>query len=96
MVRVADTDGRPAWWLVATSNDAADAFPILCSDDLAEWRLSGFVFPQGAAPAWTLTGENRADFWAPELHRVGGEYWLCFTARERHGAPVPAGGEHLA
>jgi hypothetical protein len=85
VVRVAGADGRPAWWLVATSNDAPDAFPILCSDDLASWRLSSFVFPRGAAPAWTLTGANRADFWAPELHRVGGEYWLCFTARERHG-----------
>ena len=77
------TTGRPAWWLLATSNDAPDAFPILRSDDLKDWRLDGFVFPRGRAPGWALTGEGEADFWAPELHRVGAEYWVCFTARQR-------------
>src|SRR6185312_2152678 len=74
--------GRPAWWLTVTSNDAPDAFPILRSDDLHDWRLEGFVFPRGQAPPWALTGEGRADFWAPELHRVGRDYWVCFTARQ--------------
>jgi len=73
--------GREAWWLVATSNDAPDAFPILRSDDLETWRLCGFVFPRGQTPDWALTGEGQADFWAPELHRIGEGYWLCFTAR---------------
>ena len=75
--------GRPAWWLTVTSNDAPDAFPILTSDDLFDWRLEGFVFPRGQAPAWALTGENQADFWAPELHRVGEEWWVLFAARRR-------------
>jgi hypothetical protein len=70
------------WRLVVTSNDAADAFPILRSRDLRDWRLCGHVFPEGRTPPWTLTGEHRADFWAPELHRVGAEYWLVFAARE--------------
>jgi len=73
--------GRPAWWLTVTSNDAPDAFPILRSDDLHDWRLEGFVFPQGRTPPWALTGVHQADFWAPELHRVGGEWWVCFAAR---------------
>jgi hypothetical protein len=68
--------------LVATSNDAADAFPILRSPDLRQWEHAGFVFPAGAAPPWAITGENVADFWAPELHRVGDGYLLCFTARD--------------
>jgi arabinan endo-1,5-alpha-L-arabinosidase len=33
------------WWLVATSNDAPDAFPILHSTDLQHWDPRGFVFP---------------------------------------------------
>jgi len=78
-----EEDGGPAWYLTATSNDAANAFPILKSDDLETWRPEGFVFPEGRSPAWCLTGHDRADFWAPEMHRVGGEYWLVFTARER-------------
>ena len=73
--------GRSAWWLTVTSNDAPDAFPILRSEDLTDWRLEGFVFPRGQTPPWALTGEGQADFWAPELHRVGREYWVCFAAR---------------
>jgi GH43 family beta-xylosidase len=88
--RIRDGYGDPAvlrtgdgYHLVATSNDAPDAFPILRSRDLREWELAGFVFPQGSAPAWAITGEGAADFWAPELHRIDGRYLLCFTARNR-------------
>ncbi|RYG10251.1 MAG: glycoside hydrolase family 43, partial [Caulobacteraceae bacterium] len=55
--------------------------PILSSSDLKTWRLTGFVFPSGAAPAWAVTEPNLADFWAPELHEVGQEWWVCFSAR---------------
>ena len=67
--------------LVATSNDAPDALPILRSTDLVEWQPLGFVFPQGGNPAWTLAGTKVGDFWAPEMARVGAEYWLTYTAR---------------
>src|SRR5882724_6771603 len=49
------------WWLVATSNDAPDAFPILHSADLEHWQPEGFVFPQGREPAWAAKGRNTAD-----------------------------------
>lgn len=68
--------------LVATSNDAPDAFPIMLSTDLANWHHAGFVFREGRAPPWTATGRRVADFWAPEMARVGDEYWLVYTARE--------------
>ncbi|MFD1611958.1 glycoside hydrolase family 43 protein [Sphingomonas tabacisoli] len=86
--RIRDGYGDPAvlrtgeaWHLVATSNDAPDAFPILRSPDLKKWNLTGFVFPRGEAPSWMITAENLADYWAPELHKVGRGYLLCFTAR---------------
>ena len=87
------------YYLVATSNDAPDAFPILHSHDLATWEPVGFVFPEGQAPDWTATGRHVADFWAPEMARVGYEYWLCYTAREKSNslaigianAPHPTG-----
>ena len=69
------------WWLVATSNDAPDAFPILHSPDLATWSPRGFVFAEGETPAWTAAGLRNGDFWAPEIARVGAEYWLSYTAR---------------
>jgi hypothetical protein len=77
VVRVAAGDYR----LLVTSNDAPDAFPILASADLLTWTLTGFVFPRGAAPSWTLTGPEVSDFWAPELHRVGDAWLVCFCAR---------------
>jgi hypothetical protein len=70
------------WWLVATSNDAPDAFPILHSTDLEHWEPRGFVFPQGEEPGWAAKGRNVADFWAPEMAKVGDEYWTVFTARQ--------------
>jgi hypothetical protein len=87
------------WWLVATSNDAPDAFPILHSTDLEHWEPSGFIFPEGKEPSWAATGRNVADFWAPEMARVGEEYWTVFTARQTSNAlaiglaraPTPTG-----
>jgi arabinan endo-1,5-alpha-L-arabinosidase len=72
--------------LVATSNDAPDAFPILRSADLETWVHEGFVFPRGQNPDWTAAGVRVGDFWAPEIARVGDEYWLVYTARDRTNA----------
>jgi arabinan endo-1,5-alpha-L-arabinosidase len=71
------------YYLVATSNDAPDSFPILHSDDLDQWRHVGFAFPEGEAPEWTAAGLKIGDFWAPEIARVGDEYWMVYTARDR-------------
>jgi hypothetical protein len=74
------------YYLIATSNDAPDAFPILHSDDLVHWEHKGFVFPEGNQPAWTAKGRNVGDFWAPEMAKVGEEYWLVYTARRASNA----------
>lgn len=77
---------RADYWLVATSNDAPDAFPILHSTDLQHWEPKGFVFPEGHLPQWCAKGRKVADFWAPEMHKVGDEYWVVFTARQPSNA----------
>ena len=74
------------YFLVATSNDAPDAFPILHSDDLVHWEHKSFVFPRGKEPEWTATGTRVADFWAPEMAKVGDEYWVAYTARQKSNA----------
>ncbi|PAX08673.1 glycoside hydrolase family 43 protein [Sphingomonas lenta] len=74
------------YYLTATSNDAPDAFPVLHSHDLQHWTHRGFVFPEGDTPAWTAKGRRVGDFWAPEMARVGNEYWLCYTARQASNA----------
>ena len=74
------------YFLVATSNDAPDAFPLLRSDDLQTWEPVGFVFPAGQTPSWAAAGRHQGDYWAPEMARVGDEYWLCYTARQLNDA----------
>jgi GH43 family beta-xylosidase len=74
------------YYLIATSNDAPDAFPILYSIDLVHWELQSFVFPRGREPVWAATGSRVADFWAPEMAKVGEEYWVAFTARQKSNA----------
>src|SRR5205085_10756264 len=74
------------YYLLATSNDAPDAFPILHSDDLVHWEHKGFVFPEGQQPSWAATGRFVADFWAPEMARAGEEYWVAYTARQANNA----------
>lgn len=74
------------YFLVATSNDAVDAFPILHSHDLESWTHVGFVFPEGEAPQWTAHGRSVGDYWAPEMAKCGDEYWLVYTARQRSNA----------
>jgi hypothetical protein len=80
-----EEDGASVYYLVVTSNDAPNAFPILRSSDLEQWQLEGFVFPEGRWPDWIAQGAGRSDCWAPELHRSGDEYLLCFSAREHDG-----------
>jgi beta-xylosidase len=90
------TDG---YYLLATSNDAPDAFPLLHSVDLVHWEHLGFVFPQAEEPEWTARGIKVADFWAPEMAKVGDEYWVVYTARQKSNAlaiglarsPTPTG-----
>ena len=74
------------YWLSATSNDAPDAFPILHSRDLEHWEPRGFIFPEGEQPEWAARGRDVADFWAPEMAKVGDEYWAVFTARQKSNA----------
>jgi GH43 family beta-xylosidase len=74
------------YYLLATSNDAPDAFPILHSTDLIRWEHRGFVFPHGQEPGWTAKGPQVADFWAPEMAKVGDEYWVVYSARQRSKA----------
>ena len=77
---------QEGYYLTATSNDAVDAFPILHSHDLQAWTHKGFVFPKSTAPEWTAQGRRVGDFWAPEMAKVGDEYWLVYTARKQDNA----------
>jgi GH43 family beta-xylosidase len=72
-------DGKQ-YVMTCTSGGAADAFPIRTSIDLVTWTQVGSVFPSGKHPSWA-TG----DFWAAEIHKVGTQYVVYFTARNSDG-----------
>ncbi|HEY7957966.1 MAG TPA: glycoside hydrolase family 43 protein [Polyangia bacterium] len=72
-------DGKQ-YVLSCTSGGAANAFPIYTSSDLITWKSAGHILPSASKPAWA-TG----DFWAPEIHAVGGHYVAYFSARNTDG-----------
>ncbi len=56
------------------------SFALYTSPDLVSWKAAGHIFAGGKGPKWA-TG----DFWAPEIHRVGGHYVAYFSARHTSG-----------
>ncbi|MBV9945639.1 MAG: family 43 glycosylhydrolase, partial [Myxococcales bacterium] len=71
------------YYVVVTSNDAPQSFPIVRSSDVRTWTHVGFVFPGAHKPAWAAPPHEGGEYWAPELHSVGDEFVVCFTAREK-------------
>lgn len=86
-----DDDGEAGYYLITTSNDAPDSFPLLFSKDLESWTFINYVFPQGQKPSWASEGEGVSDYWAPEMHKVNGEFRIYFVAREKESGELCIG-----
>ncbi|MBC8052399.1 MAG: family 43 glycosylhydrolase [Sphingobacteriaceae bacterium] len=86
-----DRSGETFFYLLATSNDAPQSFPILRSKNLSDWELVNFVFPHGNKPEWAAEGEHISDYWAAEMHQVGEEFRVYFVAREKVGSELCIG-----
>ena len=74
------------YYLVATSNDAPDAFPILHSDDLEHWEHPASSSPKGGnrsgprpAARWRISGR-------PRWRGLAMNIWVGFTARQASNA----------
>jgi hypothetical protein len=80
-----------AYYLVSTSNDAPDAFPIVRSKNLIDWEFVGYVFPREHKPLWAADNEGISDYWAPEMHWVNGEYRVYFVARDKESGELCIG-----
>lgn len=67
------------YYASATSNEWAPLFPIFKSDDLVNWELVNYVFPDGA-PDWA-----KNNFWAPELSydEEQNKIYAYYTARDK-------------
>ncbi|WP_339875645.1 glycoside hydrolase family 43 protein [uncultured Algoriphagus sp.] len=68
-----------SYYASATSNEWAPLFPIFKSDDLVNWELVNYVFPDGA-PDWA-----KNNFWAPELSYDAeqNKIYAYYTARDK-------------
>ena len=66
------------YYATATSGGWSPFFPIAHSRDLTNWKIVGSVFKQ--MPAWA-----KGDFWAPELTKDNGKFYVFYTARRDDG-----------
>lgn len=78
-----DPTANDTYYLLSTSNDAPDSFPIIRSENLTDWEFVSFVFPKGNKPLWAADGEFVSDYWAPEMHKVRNEFRVYFVARDK-------------
>jgi GH43 family beta-xylosidase len=92
-------DARTAgfrYFMVCTTDHAANAITIRKSPDLVHWYPAGYVFPKGRQPWWARhsTGRHGGRFWAPEIYRIGQRWVVYFAAsvdRSKVRLPVMQG-----
>lgn len=78
--------GHYRYYLVCTSDRAANTFPIRGSNDLVHWKLVSYVFPAHKQPWWALkTPTGR--YWAPAIYREDGR-WVVYFAAEYNAAKI--------
>lgn len=71
--------GKHNYWAYGTSLGwQVGYFPILHSTDLVHWKYVGDAFK-------TFPGWGRGDFWAPDVVKRGGTYFLYYTALGDNG-----------
>ncbi len=87
----AGVEKQTSYYLLATSNDAPDAFPVIRSQNVVDWEFVGYVFPEGQKPSWASDGEGISDYWAPEMHWVKNEFRIYFVARDRQNLELCIG-----
>jgi beta-xylosidase len=66
------------YWATATSSEWSPQFPILHSTDLVNWEVVGSVFSH--RPRWAV-----GNFWAPEITKYNGRYYVYYVGRKRGG-----------
>lgn len=65
------------YYASGTSSEWAPFYPVFSSEDLINWKQTGYVF--SSKPEWTSHS-----FWAPELyHHKNGKIYCYYTARRK-------------
>lgn len=64
------------YYASGTSSEWAPHFPVFSSENLTDWRQTGYVFSK--KPQWAISS-----FWAPELFRHKNRYYLFYVAKRK-------------
>jgi arabinan endo-1,5-alpha-L-arabinosidase len=76
--------GRWNYFVVCTSDNSVNAFPIYKSADFANWYPDGSVLPHGHQPSWAVqsTGHSHHGlYWGPSIYRIHNRWVLYFAAQ---------------
>ena len=54
---------------------------VYCSEDLADWKDLGTVWSFERDATWQkkLLSDGSSPVWAPELHYINGDYYICYS-----------------
>ncbi len=66
------------FYMYGTGGGARDGFGVYVSEDLAEWKYAGQVYQGKTADSWCIGA-----FWAPEVYKINGQYFLFYSAQWR-------------
>lgn len=69
-------DGNGTYYMYGTGGGAEDGFAAYSSTDLVNWNFEGQVYTGNTADSW-----NEKWFWAPEVYKRNGKYYIFFSAQ---------------
>ncbi len=71
-------DGNGAFYMYGTGGGAKDGFATYSSADLVDWKFEGQVYYGNTENSWNLK-----NFWAPEVYKIDGQYFLFYSADKK-------------
>lgn len=72
-------DGKGKYYMYGTGGGAKDGFSVYSSTDLKDWKDEGQVYHHDNKNGWGIHS-----FWAPEVYKRNGKYYLFYSAQWKH------------
>lgn len=72
-------DGNGKYYMYGTGGGARNGFAAYSSENLVDWNFEGMVYTADMEKSWCI-----GDFWAPEVYKFDGKYYMFFSAQWRH------------
>jgi beta-xylosidase len=72
-------DGNGKYYMYGTGGGAKNGFSVYSSDNLKDWKSEGQVYHHDNKNGWGIHS-----FWAPEVYKRNGKYYLFYSAQWKH------------